>query len=87
MGETSSSPTISTKLERIATMARQMKDAALTTLAHHIDVEWMREAFRRTRKDGAKGVDGQSAEQYAEKLEENLQLLWARSGITWPLSA
>ena len=33
---------------------------ALTTLAHHIDVDWLREAYRRTRKDGARGVDGQT---------------------------
>jgi RNA-directed DNA polymerase len=79
MGETSNSPTVSTKLERIATMARQMKEAALTTLAHHIDVEWLREALRRTRKDGAKGVDGQSAEQYVQRLEENLQSLCDRA--------
>ena len=34
----------------------------LTTLAHHIDMDWLREAFDRTRKDGAVGVDGQTAE-------------------------
>jgi hypothetical protein len=31
---------------------------ALNTLAHHIDIEFLREAYRRTRKDGAVGVDG-----------------------------
>ena len=35
---------------------------AFTTLAHHIDIDWLREAYRRTRKDGATGVDGQTAE-------------------------
>ena len=69
MEETPSSPTISTKLERIATMARTMRGVALTTLAHHIDVDWLREAFRRTRKDGARGVDGKSAEEYEQRLE------------------
>jgi hypothetical protein len=46
---------------------------ALTPLAHHI----------RTRKGGAKGGDGQSAEQYAQRLEENLQSLCdrAKSGM------
>jgi group II intron reverse transcriptase/maturase len=48
-------------------------------LAHHIDVNWLREAYRRTRKDGALGVDGQSAEQYAERLEDNLQSLLDRA--------
>lgn len=78
MGETSSSSTVSTKLERIATMAKEMPGAALTTLAHHIDIDWLREAYRRTRKNGARGVDGQSALQYAENLEGNLEALLER---------
>jgi RNA-directed DNA polymerase len=78
MGETSCSPTVSTKLERIAMMAKTMPGVALTTLAHHIDADWLREAYRRTRKDGARGVDRQSASQYAEHLEENLQALLER---------
>jgi group II intron reverse transcriptase/maturase len=79
MEETSSSETISTRLERIAKLAKEMPDRPLTTLAHHIDVEWLREAHRRTRKDGAPGVDGQSAEQYAQHLEENLRTLLDRA--------
>jgi group II intron reverse transcriptase/maturase len=51
---------------------------AFTTLAHHIDVAFLREAFARTRKDGATGVDGQTAEEYAENLEGNLQSLLDR---------
>jgi group II intron reverse transcriptase/maturase len=50
----------------------------LTTLAHHIDVDFLREAYRRTRKDGAVGVDGQTAGQYAKDLEANLQSLLER---------
>lgn len=79
MGETSSSQTVSTKIERIAKLAREMPDRPLTTLAHHIDMDWLREAYRRTRKDGARGVDGQSAEQYAERLEDNLRSLLDRA--------
>ena len=79
MGETSSSQTVTTKLERIATLAKTIRDAPLTTLAHHIDKDWLREAYRRTRKDGARGVDGQSAAQYAENLEDNLQSLLSRA--------
>jgi len=79
MGETQSSPTVCTKLERIASIAREKPDVALTTLAHHIDVDWLREAFQRTRKDGARGVDGQSAQQYEERLEENLESLLGRA--------
>ena len=36
------------KLRRIAKLAREMPGAALNTLAHHIDMDWMLEAFRRT---------------------------------------
>ena len=50
----------------------------LTTLAHHVDVEFLREAYRRTRKVGAPGVDGQTAAEYEEDLEGNLQVLLAR---------
>jgi len=38
-------------------------------------VEFLREAFRRTRKDGATGVDGRTGAEYEERLEENLRSL------------
>lgn len=71
--------TVSTKLERIAKLAKQMRGAALTSLSHHIDVEWLHEAYRRTRKDGAAGVDGQTAAEYATNLEGNLRALLDRA--------
>jgi group II intron reverse transcriptase/maturase len=74
------SPTsVSTKLERIAKVAKQMRGTALTSLSHHIDIEWMHEAYRRTRKDAAAGVDGQTAGEYALNLESNLQRLLGRA--------
>ena len=79
MVETPSSEIISTKLERIAKQAHEAPDMAFKTLAHHIDIDWLREAYRRTRKDGARGVDGQSAKDYAVNLEENLQSLLNRA--------
>jgi RNA-directed DNA polymerase len=77
MPGTPSPQDISTRLQRIAELARRAPEA-LTTLAHHIDVEFLREAYRRTRKDGATGVDGQTAAAYAEKLEANLRDLLDR---------
>jgi group II intron reverse transcriptase/maturase len=71
--------TISPKLQRIAEQARAMPQAALTTLAHAIDLDLLEEAYRRTRKDGAVGVDGQTAEAYAEHLEANLRALLERA--------
>jgi RNA-directed DNA polymerase len=79
MAETSGSITVSTKLERIAKLAREMPQAALTTLAHNIDIDWLREAYRRTRKNGATGVDRQTAEEYAGNLEVNLRSLLERA--------
>ena len=69
---------ISTKLERIASLARQRPALVLTTLAHHIDRDFLTEAYRRTRTDGAVGVDGQTAEAYAANLEANLDSLLTR---------
>jgi group II intron reverse transcriptase/maturase len=48
------------------------------TLAHHIDVTLLREAYERTRKDGAPGVDGQTASEYEARLEANLRSLLER---------
>jgi group II intron reverse transcriptase/maturase len=79
MNGTSSPHTISTKQQRIALLARQSPGMAFTTLAHHIDIEWLKEAFRLTRKDAAPGIDGQSAEQYAVNLEGNLRALLDRA--------
>lgn len=39
---------------------------AFTTLAHHMDTDWLREAYNRARKDGESGIDNQSAKDYAE---------------------
>jgi RNA-directed DNA polymerase len=74
---------VSTKRQRIAELAKQAPDMVFTSLAHHIDLEWLCEAYRRTRKDGAPGVDGQTAEEYATNLEENLRSLLdrAKSGV------
>jgi len=61
-----------TKRQRIAELARSKRGVALSTLHHVIDLEWMKEAFRLTRKDGAPGIDGVTAAEYAENLEANL---------------
>ena len=63
---------ISTRLSRIAELTRKYPEGAHTTLAHHIDIEFLNEAHRRTRKDGAAGVDGRTAAHYAGQLEMNL---------------
>jgi group II intron reverse transcriptase/maturase len=52
---------------------------AFTSLAHLIDILWLHEAYHRTRKDGAAGVDGQTGKDYEANLEGNLQSLLDRA--------
>ena len=63
-------------------LAKQSPQMAFTSLAHLMDIDWLKEAYRRTRKDGAVGVDGVTAAEYEEDLEGNLQHLLdhAKSG-------
>jgi len=69
---------ISPRLQRVAELAREDRSRAFRSLAHHVDVAFLKEAFRRTRKDGAVGVDGQTAADYEGNLEENLRSLLTR---------
>lgn len=64
---------IQTKQLRIAKLANEKRERVLTSLSHHIDVYWMHEAYRRTKKGGASGVDGESAEDFEADLMENLK--------------
>jgi RNA-directed DNA polymerase len=70
---------ISTKRRRIAELASKNPEMVLTTLAHHIDQEWLRAAFEATSKRGASGIDGQTAEAYAGDLDANLASLLNRA--------
>ncbi len=70
--------TVSTKLRRIAELARGAPDMAIRSLSHHIDEDFLREAYARTRKDGATGVDGQTAADYEQNLTANVRSLLDR---------
>jgi RNA-directed DNA polymerase len=63
---------LSTKRRWIADLARTKPGTVLFLLHHVIDLEWMKEAYRLTRKDGATGIDGATAADYEAKLEANL---------------
>jgi RNA-directed DNA polymerase len=78
MARTPNLDNVSTRLQRIAQLAREDRKRSFVSLAHHIDKEFLREAYRLTRKDGAPGVDGQTAAEYEVNLEENLQSLLER---------
>jgi len=70
--------TISRKQLKLAQRAERHPHEALLTLSHFIDLDWLREAYRRTRKEGAVGVDGQTAAQYETHLDKNLLSLLDR---------
>jgi retron-type reverse transcriptase len=72
------STSVSTKQERIAALAKQSPSMAFTSLASLMDMDWLTEAYRRTRKDVAAGVDGVTADEYEQNLEGNLQSLLDR---------
>jgi len=78
MPKTSSMETISTKQHKIATLASYTPKITLNTLSHHIDQEFLAAAYDRTRKSGATGIDGQTAKDYKEKLQDNLLSLLNR---------
>jgi retron-type reverse transcriptase len=63
-------PTVSTKLAGLVALAR--KEARLTNVVQYVDEELLRLAFRSLRKQAAPGIDGQSYDEYAAGLDENL---------------
>lgn len=70
---------VSTKQQRIAELAKQKPQVSFTSLNHYLDSEWLKEAYRRLRKDSAPGCDGQTVRDYGELLESNLQSLLCRA--------
>lgn len=67
---------------RIAALAERFPQRAFTSLAHHIDAQWLKTAYLMTRRDDAVGIDGQSADDFVRDFEANIQRLLeeAKSG-------
>jgi RNA-directed DNA polymerase len=70
---------VSTKQQRLAELAKQSPQLGFTSLNHHLDLIWLVEAYNRTRKDGAPGVDGQTDDDYGLSLLDNLTSLLDRA--------
>jgi len=60
-------------------LAKQSPPMSFTSLAYLMDLPWLLEAYHRTRKNGATGVDGQTWHEYGQNLEANLQSLLDRA--------
>jgi len=78
MAEPLNSGPISTRLQRIAELARERPETAFRSIHHIIDLEFLKDAHGRVRKDGAVGVDGLTAQEYEQELESNLRALLDR---------
>jgi len=70
--------TMSNELQRIARVAAGNKEFQFRNLATRITKEWLYEAYRQVRKNGATGVDEVTSEQYAESLDSNLSALYQK---------
>lgn len=78
MPRTPDRDTISTRQHKIAALARIEPGLRLNTLAHHIDLTWLHQAWQRIRKGGATGVDGVTVRAYEADLHNNLSDLLER---------
>ncbi|EHA15099.1 integron integrase [Halomonas sp. HAL1] len=63
---------MSTKQVRIAALAERFPQRAFTSLAHNIDAQWLKTAYLMTRRDGAVGIDGQTADDFVRDFEANI---------------
>ena len=73
-----SSPTVSTKLARIAEQSKRDATLVFTTLAHLMDEDFLTEAFHQLRKDAAAGIDEMTVTEYAVNLGERIADLQRR---------
>ncbi len=78
MGDALESETVLTNKSRIAKLSRDTKNKVIFSLNQFLTIDWLKEAWKLTRKSGALGVDEQSAEEYGVNLEENLISLLER---------
>ena len=70
---------VSTKHQRIAELAKREPEVSFTSLNHYLDLDWLREAYRRLPKDRAPGYDGRTVRDYGKELEERLPSLLERA--------
>ena len=70
--------TVSTKLAWIAKQSGQNPARVFTTLAHHMDEDFLTEAFHQLRKDAAAGIDKVTATEYGVNLGERIKDLHRR---------
>jgi group II intron reverse transcriptase/maturase len=73
-----SSPTVSTKLARIAQESKRDAGRVFSTLAHLMDEDFLLEAFHQLRKNAAAGIDEMTATEYEVGLAGRIAELHRR---------
>ena len=73
-----SAPTVSTRLAQIAEQSKREPTRVFTTLAHHMDEDFLTEALHQLRKDAAAGIDQMTVAEYSQNLKENISALHQR---------
>ena len=66
------------KLSLISGHARRESDFQFTSLAHLLNVEYLRDCYKSLNRNRAVGIDNVSWEEYGRKLDENLERLVSR---------
>jgi group II intron reverse transcriptase/maturase len=70
---------LSTKFQQIAEHAKRRPEMSFSSLNHLLTLELLEQAFAKTPRDKAPGVDGQTWKDYAANLAENLPSLLDRA--------
>ena len=70
---------VSSRRAPIAHIAQKYTDSPISTLAHHMDIYWMHEAFSQVKTNASPGVDGVDAKAYAENVGAKLEDLLERA--------
>ncbi len=70
---------VSTRQRRIAELAKRSPEMSFHSLSHHMDVEWLQEAYGKLKKSSSPGSDGVTVEAYGQNLKENLSSLLERA--------
>jgi RNA-directed DNA polymerase len=70
---------VSPQQQRIAELAKRAPEMGFTSLAHHIDRSWLYDAYLRTRKNAAVGVDGQTSQDFSKDFIHNMESLLERA--------
>ena len=65
-------------LEWVRMLARKEPEMVFTSLAHRIDLDLLKQSFRKIRKNDSTGVDKVTAREYGVNLEKNLYELHQR---------